>query len=147
MEIILREDVSTLGKRGSTIQVKDGYARNFLLPRGLAVIANDANRHQVDVETRQRANREAVERHTADELRQRLEGETITVAVQTGPNDRLFGAVTVEDIARALTHAGLLVTKKQVVLEAPIKALGSYEVPLRIHRDVPMTARVRVVKA
>ena len=147
MELILREDVETLGKRGATVQVKDGYARNFLLPRRLAVAASEANLRQVEAEERQRAARETRERQTAEEMRQRLGDESVTVAAKTGPDNRLFGAVTAEDIARALAQVGCAVTKRQVLLDAPIKELGVYEVPLRVHREVPIIARVRVVKA
>lgn len=147
MELILREDVEKLGKRGATVSVKDGYARNFLLPHGLAVAASEANLRQVEAEERQRAVREAAGRQAAEEMQQRFVAESVTVAAKTGPDNQLFGSVTAEDVARALTQAGFAVTKRQVHLEAPIKALGVYEVPLRVHRDVPVTARVRVVKA
>lgn len=147
MDVILRADVEKLGKRGSTVAVKDGYARNFLLPRQLAVAASEANLHQVEAEERQRAAREARERAGAEEMAQRFVTESVTVAAKTGPDHQLFGSVTAEDIARALVQAGFAVTKRQVHLESPIKALGVYEVPLRVHHDVPVTARVRVVKA
>ena len=147
MELILREDVEKLGKRGAAVSVKDGYARNFLLPRRLAVAASEANLRQVEAEERQRAAREARERQAAEEMAQRFVAESVTVTVKTGPDHKLFGSVTAEDIARALTQAGFAVTKRQVRLEAPIKELGIYEVPLRVHREVPVTARVRVVKA
>ena len=147
MDIILREDVDKLGKRGAAVSVKDGYARNFLLPRRLAVAASEANLRQVEAEERQRAAREARERQAAEEMAQRFVAESVTVTAKTGPDHKLFGSVTAEDIARALTQAGFAVTKRQVHLDAPIKELGVYEVPLRVHREVPVTARVRVVKA
>ena len=147
MEVILREDVEKLGKRGATVQVKDGYARNFLLPHRLAVPSTEVNRHQVEAEQRQWAAREAQGREAAELMRQRLAAESVRVAVKTGPDDQLFGAVTADDIVQGLAAIGLTITKRQVHLEAPIKALGEHEVALRVHADVPITARVRVVKA
>ena len=147
MELILREDVEQLGKRGTTVQVKDGYARNFLLPRRLAVTASEANLRQVEAEERQRAALAAQDRQAAEEMAQRFVAESVTVAAKTGPDNKLFGSVTAEDVARALAQAGFAVTKRQVHLASPIKELGVYEVPLRVHREVPVTARVRVVKA
>ena len=147
MELVLREDVEKLGKRGATVDVKDGYARNFLLPRRLAVVANASALRQVEAEERQRAATEAKGRQAAEEMQQRFVAESVTVAAKTGPDNQLFGSVTAEDVARALTQAGFAVTKRQVHLASPIKELGVYEVPLRVHRDVPVTARVRVVKA
>ena len=147
MDVILREDVEKLGKRGAAVQVKDGYARNFLLPRRLAVVASEANLHQVEAEERQRAAQTARERQAAEEMAQRFVTESVTVTARTGPDNKLFGSVTAEDIARALAQAGFVVTKRQVHLASPIKELGVYEVPLRVHREVPVTARVRVVKA
>ena len=147
MELILMADVEKLGRRGSTVRVKDGYARNFLLPQQLAVVATDTNRAQAEAEVTRRAAAEVQTRAAAQEMQARLVNEPVTVAVKTGPEGHLFGSVTSEDIARALGSAGFQITKKQIRLEAPIKALGEYDVPVRLHPEVPMTARVRVVKA
>ena len=147
MELILMADVEQLGRRGATVRVKDGYARNFLLPQQLAVVATDTNRAQAEAEVTRRAAAAAQTHAAAQEMQARLVDESVTVAVKTGPAGHLFGSVTSEDIARALGSAGFQITKKQIRLEAPIKALGEYDVPVRLHPDVPMTARVRVVKA
>ena len=147
MELILLSDVEKLGQRGSTVRVKDGYARNFLLPQQLAVIATAANRAQAEVEAKRRVAREAQTRAAAQEMQVRLANESVAIAVKTGPEGQLFGSVTAEQIARALHTAGFPVAKKQVKLETPIKRLGEYDVPVRVHPEVPVTARVRVVKA
>ena len=147
MEVILLSDVEKLGQRGATVRVKDGYARNFLLPQQLAVAATDANRAHAEAEIRRRAANTDQARAAAQQMQERLVNESVTIAVKTGPEGQLFGSVTVDDIARALAGAGFQVTKKQVRLETPIKRLGEYAVPLRVHAEMPMAARVRVVKA
>ncbi len=147
MEVILLSDVAQVGQRGSTVRVKDGYARNFLLPQHLAVVATTANRAHAETDARRRAANTTQARAAAQQMQERLVNESVAVAVKTGPEGHLFGSVTADDIVRALGTAGFAVTKKQVRLEAPIKALGVYDVPLRVHPEIPMTARVRVVKA
>ena len=146
MDVILREDVEKLGRTGEVVSVKDGYARNFLLPRGLAYLASDGNRRRLEAEQRQRDKRVAAEVSGARELATRLETVSLSFSMKAGEGDKLFGSVTAADIAERLAAEGLTVDRKAVELENPIKALGVYKVPIRLHADVKPEVRVWVVK-
>ena len=146
MDVILREDVDKLGRTGEVVTVKDGYARNFLLPRGLAYLATDGNRRRLQAEQRQRDRRVAEEVSSARELATRLETVSLSFSMKAGEGDKLFGSVTAADIAERLAAEGLTVDRKAVELENPIKALGVYKVPIRLHADVKPEVRVWVVK-
>jgi large subunit ribosomal protein L9 len=147
MDVILREDVEKLGRAGEVVSVKDGYARNFLLPRGLAYLATDGNKRRLDAEQRQRDRRTAAEVAGARDLATRLETVSLSFSMKAGEGDKLFGSVTASDIAERLEAEGLKVDRKHVELEEPIKALGVYKVPIRLHADVKPEVRVWVVKA
>ena len=146
MDVILREDVEKLGHAGKVVTVKDGYARNFLLPRGLAYLATDGNRRRLDEEQRQRDRRAAAEVSGARGVAAKLEAVSLSFTMKAGEGDKLFGSVTAGDIAERLQAEGLQVDRKAVELEEPIKALGVYKVPIRLHAEVKPEIRVWVVK-
>jgi large subunit ribosomal protein L9 len=145
MEVILREDVKSLGKAGELVKVKPGYARNYLLPKGLAYEATEGNRKRILSESRARAARMAEERGAADAIAARLSGLTVTIARKAGEGDRLFGSITAQDIAEALAAAGQAVDKRKIELEHPIKSLGTHKVPVRLHHEVQAELTVTVV--
>ena len=146
MDVILREDVEKLGRAGEVVTVKDGYARNFLLPRGLAYLATDGNRRRLDEEQRKRDRRAAAEVSGARDVAAKLEAVSLSFTMKAGEGDKLFGSVTAGDIAERLKAEGLPVDRKAVELEEPIKALGVYKVPIRLHAEVKPEIRVWVVK-
>jgi large subunit ribosomal protein L9 len=144
MEVILREDVSSLGKAGALVRVKPGYARNFLLPRGLAYEATEGNKKRIEAETRARAARLASEKGGAVQLATALAAVTVTLTAKAGDADRLFGSVTAQDIADALGRLGLEVDKRKLAMEHPIKHLGEHTVPVRLHPEVHAELKVVV---
>jgi len=146
MDVILREDVEKLGRSGEVVTVKDGYARNFLLPRGLAYLATDGNRRRLEAEHKQRDRRVAAEAGAARDVAAKLQAVSLSFAMKAGEGDKLFGSVTAGDIADRLAAEGLSVDRKAVELDEPIKALGVYKVPIRLHADVKPEVRVWVVK-
>jgi large subunit ribosomal protein L9 len=143
MEIILREDVEKLGSRGATVKVADGYARNFLLPRKLAVAATEANRKIVEQEREAYLRREAKAIGEAQDLGKLLSAVTLTFKRRVGENEHLFGSVTAKDIADALEAQKFHVERQKVHLDEPIRTLGEHKVSVRLHRDV--TTEVPVV--
>jgi len=146
MKVILRNNVEKVGNAGEMVDVKPGYARNYLLPNGLALIANKANQAVYENEKKQVALHIAKEKQVAEEMQQKLEAASVTIAVTTGENDQLFGSVTSQDIADNLTSQGIEVDKRRIILEEPIKALGLYTVDVKLHTDVVGKVKVWVVK-
>ena len=146
MEVILREDIERLGNRGQVVKVADGYARNFLLPKRLAVTATDANRKIVEQERQAHLRREAKQKSEAEDLSKLLTGVTVTIAQKAGENDQLFGSVTSKDVADALAQKNFTIDRRKVHLDEPIKQLGEFKVPVRLHRDVTAEVTVQVVK-
>jgi len=146
MEVILREDVEKLGTRGQLVKVAPGYARNFLLPKRLAVAATEANKKIVEQERQAHLRREAKLAADAAELGKLIGNVTVTISQKAGENDQLFGSVTSKDIAEALEKQGYTIDRRKVVLEEPIKTLGEFKVPLRLHREVTSEITVQVVK-
>ncbi len=146
MDVILREDVDNLGKAGELVSVKDGYARNFLLPRGLAFHATEGNRKRIEAEKSQKSKKLAAEVGAAREIATRIEAVSLTFTMKAGEGDKLFGSVTASDVADRLAAEGFKIDKKHVELSEPIKALGVYKVPVRLHPDVKPEVRVWVVK-
>ncbi|MFQ5816977.1 MAG: 50S ribosomal protein L9 [Terriglobia bacterium] len=146
MEVILRDDIPTLGQRGDIVTVKAGYARNFLFPRKLALPATSGNRKQVEQEKAAHARREAKQISEAETLAQMLASLTLTIPARAAESDQLFGAVTAMDIAEALAVKGYNIDKRKVLLEEPIKTIGEYDVPLRLHRELTASVRVHVVR-
>jgi large subunit ribosomal protein L9 len=145
MEVILREDVSSLGKAGELVKVKPGYARNFLLPRGLAYEATEGNKKRIQAEAKARVTRQAAEKAEAEALAAKLSALAIRIAAKAGEENRLFGSITAQDIADALAQAGQVVDKRKIELEHPIKTLGFHAVPVRVHHDVQAEVKLTVV--
>ena len=146
MEIILREDVQHLGKAGEVVKVKPGYARNFLLPHGLAYLATEGNKKRVAAESVRLAAKRAVEKAGAETEATRLAGIVLTFAMKVGEEDKLYGSVTAGDVQRALEEQGVHVDKRKVDLSEPIRALGEFKVAIKLHADVRPEVVVRVVK-
>lgn len=146
MEIILREDVERLGSRGQVVKVADGYARNFLLPKRLAVAATDSNRKIVEQERQAHLRREAKQKGEAEDLSKLLSGVTVVIAQKAGENDQLFGSVTSKDVAEALAQKNYTIDRRKIQLDEPIKQLGEFKIAVRLHRDVTAEVTVQVVK-
>ena len=145
-KVILKEDVSGLGCAGEVKQVKNGYARNFLLPRNLALVASDHALKQVEMENTKRAAAKTKEERRAQELAEKLKGVSLTMAVDVNDEDRLYGSLIEHDIAKALAAEGVEVDKKMIVLEDSIKDLGIFDIPIKLGADLTATVKVWVVK-
>ena len=145
MDVILREDVKTLGKAGELVRVKPGYARNFLLPRGLAFEATEGNKRRIAAEQKARSAKVAEQRTGAEDEARKLSTVAVTITARAGEEGRLFGSITSQDIADALEKQGVAVDKRRIELEHPIKMLGWHTVPVRLHADVTAEVRVQVV--
>ncbi len=146
MEIILRQDMESLGKAGETVKVKDGYARNFLIPKGIAYIANEANKKRFTSEMEKLSMRAERERKNAEVLAEKLSKVSCTIPVQVGEEDKLFGSVTSQSIAESLANQDIQIDKRKILLDEPIKSLGIYSVPIKLHPEVEATVKVWVVK-
>lgn len=146
MEVILRQDVPKLGHRGELVRVADGYARNFLLPRKLAVTATEGNRKVVEQEKVSAVRREATEKEAAEKLAGLLAGVSVTISRKAGEGDHLFGSVTSLDVSEALSAKGFQIDRRKVQLDDSIKYLGEYDVPLRLHKEVTAGVKVQVLK-
>lgn len=144
MEVILREDLEKVGTRGSVVKVADGYARNFLLPKRLAVPATAANKKIVEQEREAYLRREAKAKSEAEDLGRLMSGVTVTFRHRVGENNQLFGSVTAKDIADALELQKFHIERRKVQLDEPIRTLGEHEVALRLHRDVSTPIKVIV---
>ena len=142
MEVILREDVPSLGKTGQIVKVKPGYARNFLFPRNLAYEATEGNKKRIAAEQAAHAAKLAAEKGEAEAMAGRLGAVQVVLKAKAGEEGKLFGSIGANDIAAALEKMGHAVDKRRIDLEHPIKAVGEYTVPLKLHTDV--TARLRV---
>ena len=145
MEVILREDVKSLGKAGEMVRVKPGYARNFLLPQGLAFEATEGNKKRIAAEARARDTRLAAEKGDAVGLGERLGAVQLTLTGKAGEEGKLFGSVTASDIADALKAKGIEVDRRRIELEHPIKTLGFHSVTVRLHPEVHAEVKVNVV--
>jgi large subunit ribosomal protein L9 len=143
MEIILREDVEKVGARGAVVKVADGYARNYLLPKRLAVRATDSNKKIVEQEREAYVRREAKDVGESQDLAKLLTGVTLTFRHKVGENNHLFGSVTAKDIADALEAQKFHVERRKIQLDEPIRTVGEHEVAVRLHRDV--TTHIQVV--
>ena len=145
MEVILREHVEHLGTRGEIVKVADGYARNYLLPRKLALLVTAGNKKQVERERTKFEAKESEERGAAEAVAQRMANVEIVIARKVGETEALFGSVTSADIAEALGAKGFELDRRKLQLRDPIKKLGDYEVPVKLHRDVMTQIKVKVV--
>jgi large subunit ribosomal protein L9 len=146
MEVILRQHVDNLGKRGEIVKVAAGYARNYLLPRKLALPATDGNKQHVERERKIMEARESDERAQAQAIAVRLESVEIEMARRVGDTEQLYGSVTSADIADYLKSKGFEIDRRKLILPEPIKTLGEHQVPLRLHRDVTVSLKVQVAK-
>ena len=145
MEVILREHVDNLGRRGEVVKVADGYARNYLLPRKLALLVTEGNKKQIEREREKFELKEAEEQKVAQAVADRLANVEIEIARKVGETDALFGSVTNADIAEALAAKGFDIDRRKVQLHEPIKQLGEFDVPLKLHREVTAKVKVKVV--
>jgi len=145
MEVILREHVDNLGRRGEVVKVADGYARNYLLPRKLALLATEGNKKQIERERVKFDATEAEEQKVAGVIAERLGSVEIEISRKVGETEALYGSVTTSDIAEALMVKGFDVDRRKIQLQEPIKKLGEYDVPVRLHRDVTTRIKVRVI--
>jgi large subunit ribosomal protein L9 len=147
IEIILKEDVEHLGRRGEIVKVAPGYARNYLLPRKLALAVTAGNRRQIEHEKKVAVQRETEERAAAQSLAGRLAQATVVIARRAGETDTLYGSVTSADIADSLAAQQIEIDRRKIQLPEPLKHLGEFTVPIRLYRDVVAEVRVHVVKA
>jgi len=145
MEVILREHVEHLGNLGDVVKVAAGYARNYLLPRKLALAVTDNNKRQIDREKKIAEARDMEEKAQAEAIAQRLTQLDIEISRRVGEHDALYGSVTSQDIAQALKDKGFDIDKRKIALADPLKALGETMVPVKIHRDVTAQIKVKVV--
>jgi large subunit ribosomal protein L9 len=145
MEVILREHVENLGDRGEIVKVADGYARNYLLPRKLALLATAGNRKQVERERAKFDLKEGEERKVAEAVAARLASIDVVITRKVGETEALYGSVTSADIAEALAAKGFELDRRKLQLDEPIKRIGEVDVPVKLHRDVTTTIKVRVV--
>jgi large subunit ribosomal protein L9 len=143
MEVILKEDVSKLGARGDVVKVAEGYGRNFLLPRKLAIEANAGNKAVIEQMKAASVRRSAKEKSQAEELAKQFEGLSVSFQKRAGEHDQLFGSVTSSDIADAIGKKGINLDRRQIQLHEPLKTLGEFTVPVKLHKDV--TAHLKVV--
>ena len=145
MEVILREHVDNLGRRGEVVKVADGYARNFLLPRKLALPVTDGNKKVIERERAKFEAKEAEEQKVAQAMAERMATVDIEIARRVGETEALYGSVTSGDIAAALAAKGFEIDRRKINLHEPFKKVGEYDVPVKLHRDVTIHLKVRVV--
>ena|ERR1035441_8337575 len=147
MEVILREDIDKLGVRGQMIKVAAGYARNYLLPKKLAVAATESNKKIVEQERQAHLRKEAKLASEATDLGKLMTGTVLTISAKAGENDQLFGSVTAKDVAEALEAKQFTIDRRKIQLDDPIRTLGEHKVTIRLHRDVSTEVTVNVVRA
>jgi large subunit ribosomal protein L9 len=146
MEVILKEDVSKLGSRGDVVKVAEGYGRNYLLPKKLAIEATTANRAVIEQMKASAVRRVAREKGDAEALGKQLAGVELLFSRKSGEREQLFGSVTSADIARELEHKGLNIDRRKIQLDEPLKAIGDFQVPVKLHRDVIVPLKVTIQK-
>ncbi len=147
MEVILLERVPNLGSMGDTVRVKDGYARNFLLPRGKALRATEGNKTRFEKDRADLEQRNAQQREQAEKTGKKLDGQSVVILRQAGESGQLYGSVSPRDIAEAVSKGNLKVGRDQIVLNNPIKALGLHQVPVRLHPEVEVAVTVNVARS
>lgn len=147
MDVVLLKDVDRLGLEGVIVRVKPGFARNYLIPMGLAALATSQRLKTIEVLKQRRLQQALRLRAEAEALKRKLEGLSVTLKLSVGQDDQPFGSVTVHDLVDALAREGLSIDKSMLGLEQPIKTLGVSEIPVRLHADVSATLKVWVVKA
>jgi len=145
MEVILREHVDNLGRRGEVVKVADGYARNYLLPRKLALLVTEGNKKQIEREKVKFDLKEAEEQRVAQAIAERIADIDVEIARKVGETNVLYGSVTTSDIAEALAKTGFEIDRRKIVLQEPIKKLGQFSIPVKLHREVTAQIKLRVV--
>ena len=146
MEVILKDHVENLGRRGDIVKVAEGYARNYLLPRKLALVVNEGSKRQVERERKNAEARELEEKTQAEAYAKRLGEADISIARKVGENDAMYGSVTSADVAHALAAKGFEIDKRKITMPDPFKSIGEFKVPVKVHRDVTAEVTVKVVK-
>jgi len=146
MEVILKEDVAKLGSRGDVVKVAEGYGRNFLLPKKLAIEATAANRAVIEQMKAAAVRRQAREKGDAESLAKQLAGVELSFTRKTGEHDQLFGSVTSADIARELENKGLNIDRRKIQLDEPLKAIGDFHVSIKLHKEVSVPVKVTIHK-
>jgi len=146
MEVILKEDVPKLGNRGEVVKVAEGYGRNFLLPRKLAIEANAANKAVIEQMKAAAVRRSAKEKSEAEELSKQFDGLDVKFARKSGENDQLFGSVTSSDIAEALEKKSFHIDRRKIQLHEPLKTIGEFTIPVKLHKDVTTHLKVVIEK-
>ena len=147
MQVILLEDIDRVGKKGAIINVSDGYARNFLLPKKKAVEATSVNKKRLEEELKHAEERHKKEKEELEAFAGKINNTSITISQRVGDGDKLFGSVTSMDIVDALSKEGIRIDKKKIQLESPIKELGAFTVPIKLHPEIIANLRISVVKA
>jgi large subunit ribosomal protein L9 len=147
MEVILKEDVAKLGSRGDVVKVADGYGRNFLLPRKLAIEASSGNKAVIEQMKAAAVRRSAREKSDAEALSKQFDGLSVTFTRRSGEHDQLFGSVTSSDIGAELEKKGFNVDRRKIQLHEPLKTLGEFTIPVKLHKDVTAHMRVVIEKA
>ena len=147
IEVILKEHVEHLGRRGEVVKVADGYARNYLFPRKLALAVTTENKRQIERERARADAHEAEERQEAEAIRTRVEALDVAIARRVGEQETLYGSVTSSDLAEALADRGLPIDRRRIQLPDPLKTLGDHEVAVKLHREVTARLRVKIVPA
>ena len=145
MEVILREHVDNLGRRGEIVKVAAGYARNYLLPRKLALLATEGNKKQIERERAKFEAKETEEKNVAEAVAARMGALEVSITRKVGETEALYGSVTSADIANAMTAKGFEIDRRKIQLHEPIKRIGEFDVPLKLHREVVATVKVKVV--
>jgi large subunit ribosomal protein L9 len=146
MEVILKKDVEHIGKAGAVVKVKDGFARNYLIPGGLAVLVNSQNLKKLEEENKSRQLNQEKLKKAAEDLRGRINALSLTIPVLSQEEDKLYGSIGPQEITGALKDEGIEIDKGCIVMDEPIKALGIYEVELKLHPDVPAKLKIWIVK-
>lgn len=147
MEVILREAVDALGRVGDVVNVKPGYARNFLIPNRLAYVANAANKKRLEVERHALEAKQATQRSEAEQIAEKIQAVTLTISKEAGEENKLYGSVTAHDVAVGLAEAGITVDRKKIDFSDAIRSLGEFEVDIRINSGVTAKCKLNVVKA
>jgi len=146
MEVILKEDINKLGHRGDVVKVAEGYGRNYLIPKKLAIEATPGNKAVIEQMRAAAVRKSAKEKGSAEELGKQLDGVTVEFTRKSGEHDQLFGSVTSADIAHALEAKGFTIDRRKILLDVPLKTVGEFKVPVKLHRDVTVTVKAVVKK-
>lgn len=146
MEVILSQDVDRIGKAGVIVKVKDGFARNYLLPNKLAVPVTQANLKKLEIEKQKKTKELEKAKSAAEDLKNKITNLSLNIQVLTQEDDKLYGSITAQEVAHALKEEGFEIDKNAIMLEEPIKALGVYELPVKLHADISAKIKVWVVK-